>query len=714
MSVALRGLRARKGSALILVLLMTLAVAALAIAAIFMTSSAGLLSRFYDKERLYRLGAEAALERTRSRLLTDLALAIPDTGMLQVLSGWTPSTAGGTPVSGVAVNVYAAATGDTSGLQLPFVTLVAAAYDAAGTRHVRRMDLRRESFSRYQYFVDSFPAGLTHGPGVVAGRVHSNHNWVNAGSSERFLDTVTVVGSISGSATYEVPAVTGVVRVPFPKDSTFMRLDTLAANAGLRFGSLSGRQLRVEFVAIDANNDGTVGSTEGFFKVFELAAGRDSTYLVMSPPRSTWYISPPVTWVSYHLWDDPRIQNQCGAFYIRAGRWHFFPISTHRRTWARSVIQATGSGNYPAVSNGTMNGFDNYDYDAARDILAQPTARCFPAGSPYLMPSERMTNTSGAVTGTVADSVPFGVVTPAGGWPGGVIYGGNDTTFTVRSRTCFFITSPAGGNCDPGTLGDLGSWRTGTNPTGISASVRQALEVPYLWAYGVGSSYNTASRGVLSVTTSPVYVSGVVAGRVTLRASGRVGILDGLDYATDPNAPEAEACAHDLGILAVGDVLVVETALTRVRRIGRFNGFFSAITHFSEHLGSGKRVQLVGSLMSLTGTVGVENPGVTMGASTSQPVCPEDAATSTRSNGGCWALTGGAIMRRYTSLYGGTDQGMRYRGRPERCQSSTRRPPFFPLTNRYTKIRTLEIEPSTANSPTKIRNLLLRLKGKTL
>jgi hypothetical protein len=52
---------------LILVLLMTLAVAALAIAAIFMSSSAGLLSRFYDKERTYRLAAEAAVEIVRSR-----------------------------------------------------------------------------------------------------------------------------------------------------------------------------------------------------------------------------------------------------------------------------------------------------------------------------------------------------------------------------------------------------------------------------------------------------------------------------------------------------------------------------------------------------------------------------------------------------------------------------------------------------------------------
>jgi len=57
------------------------------------------------------------------------------------------------------------------------VTLLAVAYDANGTRHVRRTDLRRESFSRYAIFADSFPSGTAHGPGVVTGRVHTNETW---------------------------------------------------------------------------------------------------------------------------------------------------------------------------------------------------------------------------------------------------------------------------------------------------------------------------------------------------------------------------------------------------------------------------------------------------------------------------------------------------------------------------------------------------------
>lgn len=102
-------MRARRGSALILVLLMTLAIAGLSIAAIFMSSSANLLSAFYDKEREYRLAAESALEMVRSRLERDSSFAIPDTGMRQVLAGLQVRDASGAVIPRVRVNLYAAA-----------------------------------------------------------------------------------------------------------------------------------------------------------------------------------------------------------------------------------------------------------------------------------------------------------------------------------------------------------------------------------------------------------------------------------------------------------------------------------------------------------------------------------------------------------------------------------------------------------------------------
>ncbi len=697
----MRRLRARRGSALILVLLMTLAVAALAIAAIFMSSSAGLLSRFYDRERLFRYAAESALEITRSRMESEGGPAVPDTGVRVMASGWQPRTAAGTLIGGVSVNVYAAATGDTTGGQLPFVTLLAQAYDANGTRHVRRMDFRRESFSRYQFFVDSFPSGVTFGPGIVGGRVHSNGNWVNSSSGNRFLDTVSVSGTVSGTATFEIDSLPGTYPIDWPRDSTYPRLDTLANAAGLRFIPATGlgRGSRLEFVAIDADNDGTIESNEGFFKVFTLAAGFDTTRLRGNPVQYSHL------WVGaiYYSWDDDIIQNQCGAFYRISNRWQFFPIAVHRSPWVRPLL--VDSASFPNISNGTMNGFDDYDYDAVQDILEQPTGRCFPAGSPYLMLTERYTNSAGTHTGTAADTVPFGTLAFAGGSG----RGGQDTTFTRFVRTCRFSTGTTG-RCQTATNAALGYWESGTNPTGVSAAVRQASELQYLFA--LSPPYNAASRGVVSATTGPLYLSGTVVGNVTLRVNGRVSIVDELVYATPPNTPESD-CSTQLGVVAVGDVTVVNGMFTRARRYGRYVSFFS-LSSFTQHLGGVTSTRVHGALMSLTGTVGVEEPNTTMGASGEQPECPEGAGSSFRANGGCFTHVGSAAMKRFSSHYSGSNNGFRYFGSPDRCSAGTKRPPFFPLTNRYRLVRTLEIAQNQANTPAKIRTLLLRLKGKAL
>ena len=697
-------MRSRRGSALILVLLMTLAIAGLSIAAIFMSSSAGLLSTFYDREREFRFAAEAGLESVRSSMNSNPAFVVPDTGMRQVLAGVQIADASGTPLTKVRVNVYAAVTGDTSATVLPSVTLIAAAYDAGGTRYVARVDLRRESFSRYGLLVDSFPSGVTHGPATVTGRVHSNGAWRMSGSGNRYLDTVTTVGAFSGTGTFDIDSVVGVPRIAYPRDSTFLRLDSLAVAANLSFAPVSGgvRATRLEFVAYDVDGDGTVEAQEGFARVFDADSGGygDSTRLRASP----------TIFGTYHLWNDPIVQNQCGAFYLRSGRWHFFPVSAHRRSWVRNVVQSTAGSSFPQVSNPNMNQFDDFDDDAVRYILDQETARCFPAGSPYLMPSERMTNSLGVVTGTAADSVPFGIVVPPGGWPASAPngYGGSDSTFTIRSFSC---TVPAGGagRCSAGTRAQVGGWRAfaGTPIASAPDSVVQPVERPYLWP--LHAPYNSAARGMVSATAGPLYVSGRVAGKVTLRVAGRAVVVDRLRYVRDPNDGTTAACTDALGLVATGDILVVNGLTSRARRISP--GFGAA---FDGTLGGEPRFTMHGNFMSLTGTVGVESPTTTMGSNAAQLPCPEDGASSTESNGGCLAVSGGMVMRTYSQLYNGNDTGFRYYGTSDRCQTTVNRPPFFPLTNRYTFLRTLSLQSTDANTPAKIRTLLMRLKGKPL
>lgn len=700
-------MRTRRGSALILVLLMTLAIAGLSIAAIFMSSSANLLSAFYDREREHRLAAESALEMVRSRLERDSAFAIPDTGMRQVLAGAQMLDAAGAVIARVRVNVYASTTGDTTGGMLPTVTLIAAAYDAGGTRYVRRLDLRRESFSRYAYFVDSFPSGTAHGPAVVNGRVHTNGTLRLSASGNRFRDTVTSVGAVTGTGTFDVPIITGIARIRYPSDSTFARLDTLASAANLSFAPVSGaaRGTRLEFVAYDVDGDGTVEASEGFARIFDAAsgAGGDTTRLRASPPITDFF---GLTWWTHrdNTAEKEILSNQCGASYLRSGRWHFFPISAHRRPYARTIIQSTAAGSYPQVTGSAMDDMDDDDFRADTLIMRQPTSRCYPAGSPYLMPSERFTNAAGTITGTTADTVPWGVVSGTG-------YGGSDSTFSIRSRSCRVLTSGSG-RCASGTHVDIGAWRAfpGTPISASPDSVVQAIERPYLWP--LQSTYNASARGVINATSGPLYVSGRVAGAVTLRVAGRAVIVDRLVYQRDPNDVNEAACLDRLGLVATADVLVVAGLTSRVRRIS--TGFFTA--GLTGHFGGEPRFSINASLMSVTGTVGVEQPGATQGISSGQLPCPDDGASASESGGGCLTVTGGMAMRTYSAIYSSSMSysGFRAQQVPDRCQATQMRPPFFPLTNRYVFIRAMEVDASQANTPAKIRSLLLKLKGKAL
>ncbi len=700
----------RRGSALILVLLMTLAVAGLAIAAIFLSSSAGTLSRFYDREREYRLAAESALEAVRSRLMVDTTIAIPDTGVVQLLAGHTVSDASGTVIPRVSVNVYAATTGDTTGLEAPQVTLIAAAYDANGTRHVRRLDLRRESFSRYSVFADRFGSTLAFNFGVIPGRAHTNETW-RSGAGASYRDSVSAVAGFSGTADFLSDSVSAVPLIRYPADSTFPRLDTLALAANLAFTPVSGsgsgwrKGSRLALIVFDADGDGVRESDEGFARVFNLADGHDTTRLNVGLPAVDYY----GFWSGLSVrWNDPVVQNQCGASYLRAGRWHFIPVATHRANWAKNLILATGAANFPPENAPGVNAMDDYDYSSTFNVLSQSTARCFPAGSPFLLSTERMTNASGVVTGGVADTVPFGVVTPPGGWPADAPYGygGNETTFTARSRTCRVSTGGNSGRCDGGTLSTLGNWVAfpGTAVSGIGSTIRQAAELPFLWP--LAPTRNAASRRVMRASAGPLFVSGEVAGSLLLKVDGPVRIIERITRATTRNDPSTASCDGQFGVLAQGDVLVANNALTRGRRFSESNGSFSS---FARHLGPETDVALDAHLMSLTGTVGVEGAS---GSGIVPQSCPHGETNN--SSGGCLRVTGSMVMRTFSQLQSGGTAGLRYAGSRDPCENARRRPPFFPLTNRYGFVRTLEIAPSQANTPAKIRALLLRLKGLAL
>lgn len=174
---------ARRGSALILVLIMTLSLAGLAASAIYMAGNSGLLSRYHDKERDLTFALETALELGKSRLQRDTTLVLYDTGYTQLLTNQAVYTADGSPLTGVTVNLYGGYTGDTSGVYVPYITLLATVSDAGGIRLSRRMDLLAQSFARYGLFAHDFPSTASIGIGEnIPGRVHTNNRFIGSSS----------------------------------------------------------------------------------------------------------------------------------------------------------------------------------------------------------------------------------------------------------------------------------------------------------------------------------------------------------------------------------------------------------------------------------------------------------------------------------------------------------------------------------------------------
>src|SRR5690606_17799918 len=82
----------RRGMALILTLMLTFAVGALAMGAIYVTGTGGVLGRLSERERELRYAADAALQIGKSRLNND-PFALPDSGYTVLDSNQTIASA---------------------------------------------------------------------------------------------------------------------------------------------------------------------------------------------------------------------------------------------------------------------------------------------------------------------------------------------------------------------------------------------------------------------------------------------------------------------------------------------------------------------------------------------------------------------------------------------------------------------------------------------
>ncbi|MFA6167245.1 MAG: hypothetical protein WC700_11560 [Gemmatimonadaceae bacterium] len=738
----------RRGSALILVLIMTLSLAGLAASAIYMAGNSGMLSRYHDKERDLTFAVETALELGRSRLQRDTSLVLYDTGYRQLLTDQAVYTSSGAEVTGLTVNLYGAYTGDTTGTNVPYITLIATVSDATGLRLARRMDLQAQSFARYGLFVNNFPSTASIGLGeIVPGRVHSNNRFIGAsfGSPNPvFMDTVSVAGTISGGGQWAdtISAVAGATVVPYPTTTTSLwpsaaglasRFQALS-NAGnvsvtpvsgtytggnsYTVADLSGYDCgytcnatfgsRLEFISYDVDNSGAIDSTEGFFRVFNLVSDRygyraDTIRLATNFPGTVTTQLPLAT----QVW-----ANQCGAFYTIGGQREFFPVAMHSAAWVKTRIQAS---TYPTVSAAQATAMGAVNRTAYRTIMQQPTSRCFPFGSPYLMNVERYTTSTVC---TQAFSFPWGTVSaytwgsaPACG--ASQRYGGQDTTFTARVFDCVVDQTGAAGKCEPDVTYDffqdaleLGRWQAYGGTSNLPANLaptRQTVERPYL--FPISTTYNSNYRGVI-YSSGRLFLSGIVRGRATLYVNGPVSLIDDLTYDADP-ADTTNLCRNSFGLISKDSIMVADNAINRPR-VYSTSAFAGTDTSMQ---GGNRDFILHGIVMALGGSISAFNAAGSLRTSTVN-TCP--TGSSFTAAGGCMQVVGGTIMATYVAPYNSSvaNSGLRPLRELDPCQMENRRPPYFPLARtRVRPLKSFDVDVRGLKSATLIRAYFTRLRG---
>lgn len=284
--------RSERGIALIGVLLLALVVTTLIIGAAVVTSNSRLISTFNERQGRLQTAADAGLEEARSAINGNTAL-YPESLFTTLENGALVLDAAGQPVPGLTRWTYVGPTGVTSGQYGVFGSAVTIVRDNTGNTVVRRSEVVQESFAKYAYFTDVEPSNIAFGGGdQLWGPVHSNDDIKIYNTGAWFHGTVTTAGGVVGAqyGTFDQGYQTGAASIAMPQTADLNKLQVQAAAGGTAFvgdnnGAAGQATTRVEFIAIDLNNDGdTRDGNEGFIRVYQSAdpvwvvAGRPANY----------------------------------------------------------------------------------------------------------------------------------------------------------------------------------------------------------------------------------------------------------------------------------------------------------------------------------------------------------------------------------------------------------------------------------------------------
>ena len=294
------------GFALALTIIVVAAIGALITTAIAVGSNNILANRYYERTSLLHSVAISGLELARARTNGDPSL-YPDSGYVTIEDGVAVRDGAGEFLPGVERWLYAGPTGVTTGQYGIYGSIVAVVRDHGGAEVIRRLQISQKSFARFVYFTDSEGSNIYFNGDEFWGPVHSNDDLQLTGSPSTWHNELTTAGTISTPelGTYDMGYQENVARVEMPEVADLNHVRDQADAGGTAFsgstaGDMNEATTRIEFVAIDLNNDGdTTDDDEGFFKVYQ----------IHEPSTAS------LGWISGSVDSDLRNNENCGRWY---------------------------------------------------------------------------------------------------------------------------------------------------------------------------------------------------------------------------------------------------------------------------------------------------------------------------------------------------------------------------------------------------------------
>ncbi len=650
--------------AIITTLILTVALGALALSSVYLVSGtkigAGLSNRAADLQ----YAADAALQMGKSYINADPA-AMPATGYREItFNGGVLKDASGVVIPGVTVKVWAGPTGATSGQFGAFGSIIAQATDQTGAKVVRRLELAQENFARFAYWSNKENRSGTvlwfNGGDVIFGPTWSNDTLRIAAKgalpfSAQFRDEVGTARIVvqPDQADWWKGYQQNMKPMALPAPAALSNLAAYAASGRLSFnaptnGNESTVRMRMEFVNIDIDNDGSnTDPQDGFVRVYQLNGGSEVEWLRADEFRAATGST-----------DQLLRKGLCGEWLNIPG-WgeRFFTGVAHENPLVRAAIKtqlmSAGGGAVPSATADARLTALNFTGAALStgEVVSVLTrngtltysvrSQCYLGGSPELN-----SGTTGG-TATIGVGNTFAAADAKGAWQ---LYGG-----VIDPR----VTLRAG-----------------------------AALAPYL--FPLHRSVNPGARGVIHVNGT-VGVSGLLVGRVTLRTTGSIVLLDDVRYGTNPAT--TGQCVDVLGLLSEMDVVVADNMLNDQVDVDA-----SGTTNL-RLLDDTKDYTVHAVIMALNTSFRVEK--YDQGPTTGNP------CNGTQRGRGCLALLGGLIQEArgaVTTFSATSGTGYLKQYTYDRC-ANLRPPPYFPTTGRFLDNRYMEVDPVTFNIATMMTRL---------